>query len=306
MSKIDEPSEAQQPAYVGRFAPSPTGPLHFGSLVAALGSYLDARSQGGRWLLRSEDVDRPRVQPGACTAILETLASCGFAWDGPVWRQSERSARYASALERLRAAGVIYACGCTRREMADSTLAIDGARIYAGTCRHGLAPGKTARAWRVRTSAEPIVFFDRLQGRIAQSVEREVGDFVLLRADGQFAYQLAVVVDDAEQGVTDVVRGADLIDSTARQIYLQRLLGVPTPRYLHLPVALNAVGEKLAKQTNAAASDPADLPRAFAFLNHPLPAGMQGAAPEELLEWGRQNWDVSRLPRARAIVSAAD
>ena len=278
--------------YVGRFAPSPTGPLHFGSLVAAVASWLDARAARGRWIVRLEDLDRPRERKGAAEAILRSLDSLGLSWDGPVERQSARLERYRDALGRLERAGLTYWCGCTRKEMADSALAIDGSRIYPGTCRRGLAPGKTPRAVRVRTGPEPIAFVDRVQGALAQSVEREVGDFVLYRADGLFAYQLAVVVDDAEQGVTDVVRGADLLDSTPRQILLQRLLGLPTPRYLHVPVAVTAAGEKLSKQTGAREIGPGDLARALAFL---------GQEPVSDLSRAVERWDPARIPRARSL-----
>lgn len=287
--------------YIGRFAPSPTGPLHFGSLVAGLASWLDARAARGKWLLRMEDLDKPREQPGAADAILQQLDDLGLHWDGPVFHQSSRAAAYAAALQRLSTLGATYPCGCTRSEMADSALAIDGARIYPGTCRAGLAPGKAARATRVRTTSDPIEFVDRVQGRMVQWVEQEVGDFVLRRADGLIAYQLAVVVDDAEQGVTDVVRGADLLDSTARQICLQRLLGYATPRYLHVPIAVSAAGEKLSKQTGAQPIDRAQvaewLARALAFLGHPPPRGL---AARELLEWALANWDVARIPPLRA------
>lgn len=293
--------------YTGRFAPSPTGPLHFGSLIAALGSWLDARSARGAWLLRIEDLDRPREQPGAAAEIVSVLDACGLHWDGEMVVQSQRDELYHAALERLREGGATYACACTRREMADSAPAIDGARVYPGTCRAGLAPGRRERAVRVRTVDEPVVFLDRLFGRLVQSVGREVGDFVLWRADGLFAYQLAVVVDDAAQGVTDVVRGADLIDSTARQIHLQRLLGLPTPRYLHLPVAVNETGEKLAKQTHARPVDAAraglELVRALAFLGHAPPAEIANAPPRELLDWGVRNWDPTRIPKLRAVMS---
>ena len=289
----------------GRFAPSPTGPLHFGSLVAALASYLDARAQGAQWIVRMEDLDEPRTRPGAADAILATLEHCGFEWDGPVIFQSRRTELYRAAFERLIAAGAVYACSCTRKEIADSTLAIDGARVYPGTCRHGLAPGRTARAFRVRTDDATIEFADRLQGPIRQGVARETGDFVLLRADGFFAYQLAVVVDDAAQQVTDIVRGADLLDSTARQVHLQRLLGLATPTYLHLPVAVNADGEKISKQAGADATGAPDLPRAFAFLGHAVPAGIANAPAGELLAWGRANWDASRVPKVRAIRASA-
>lgn len=294
-------------AYVGRFAPSPTGPLHFGSLVAALASWLDARVAGGRWLLRMEDLDKPREQPGAADTILRQLEALGLTWDGRVMVQSRRDARYRAALHRLAREGVTYACGCTRREIADSALGIDGAHIYPGSCRQGLPPGKVARAIRVRTNPEPIRFLDRIQGECLQSVEREVGDFVVLRADGLFAYQLAVVVDDADQQITDVVRGADLIDSSARQILLQRHLGLATPRYAHVPVAVTAGGEKLSKQTGAAPIDAArgavEIARALLFLGHPPPLDL---SPFELLSWALAHWDIRRVPRVRAQPAPAD
>jgi glutamyl-Q tRNA(Asp) synthetase len=248
-------------SYTGRFAPSPTGPLHAGSLVAALASYLDARAQHGNWLVRIEDVDEGRTAPGADAAILATLRSLGMHWDGEVVWQSRRTHLYQQAFERL--AGHSYPCGCNRREIADSRLGIgaDGAAIYPGTCRHGLPPGKTVRSLRVRVppgehDADLVAFDDRRAGHVAQHLASEAGDFVLKRADGFWAYQLAVVVDDAEQGVTDVVRGADLLDSTPRQIYLQQLLELPTPHYWHVPVLRNAHGEKLSKQTGAPAIAP--------------------------------------------------
>jgi glutamyl-Q tRNA(Asp) synthetase len=286
--------------YVGRFAPSPTGALHFGSLLAALASWLDARRAGGRWLLRMEDLDAPRVMPGAVDVILRQLESFGLEWDGAVVHQSARLDLYRDAMARLEAQ--CYPCACTRKELEDSALAIDGARIYPGTCRGGLPEGKVPRAIRVRTGAEPIRFTDRVQGDIFQSVEKEIGDFVLRRADGFYAYQLTVVVDDAHQGVTDVVRGADLLDSTARQIHLQRLLGFATPRYLHLPVAANAAGEKLSKQTQAADACAADIPAALRFLGMLPPAGLM---PRELLPWAAAHWDPARIPRARSVPVAA-
>lgn len=274
--------------YVGRFAPSPTGPLHFGSLVAALASYLDARAARGRWVLRMDDLDLARNEPGAADAILRALERLGLEWDGPVLYQSARLARYREVLDDLARRGFTYPCGCTRKELEDSALAIDGARIYPGTCRRGLPLGKRARAVRLRTHDAPIAFHDAIQGWIEQRVEREVGDFVLLRADGVFAYQLAVAVDDVDQGISHVVRGADLLDSTARQIHLQRLLGARTPRYAHVPVAMSAAGEKLSKQTGARPLDLADpqaeLARARRFLGQ-----------------AEAGWDLSRVPRARAI-----
>jgi glutamyl-Q tRNA(Asp) synthetase len=274
--------------YVGRFAPSPTGPLHAGSLVAALASWLDARAHGGRWLVRIEDVDGPRCVAGMETTILAQLAACGLHPDEPPWRQSERSAVYADAAARLQAAGHAYPCGCTRREI-DEVLAArgfehqrDAERIYPGTCRNGLH-GKPARALRQRVPEGDIRWFDRRLGPQVQDVAREVGDFVLQRADGPWAYQLAVVVDDALQGVTDVVRGEDLADNTARQIVLQRLLGLPTPRYLHTPLVLAADGHKLSKQNGARALDlhePAAALRAAAAVLGlpPLPPGPDVAA----------------------------
>lgn len=258
-----------QSNYIGRFAPSPTGPLHAGSLVAAMASYLDARAHAGRWLVRIEDIDEERSVPGVAEGMLALLASLGMHWDGDVVWQSRRKHLYQAAAERLAAS--TYPCGCNRREIADSRLgfAPDGAAIYPGTCRHGLAPGKTMRSLRVRVpdpGSDLIAFDDRHAGHVAQQLATQSGDFVLKRADGFWAYQLAVVVDDAEQGVTDIVRGADLIDSTPRQIYLQHLLGVPTPRYLHVPVVRNANGEKLSKQTGAVAVAPGNAQDAVGTL----------------------------------------
>jgi glutamyl-Q tRNA(Asp) synthetase len=284
--------------YAGRFAPSPTGPLHFGSLVAALASWLDARAARGRWLVRMEDLDAPRQQQGAADLILRTLERFGLNWDAPVLYQSLRLRNYEAALEKLRLH--TYWCGCTRREISDSSLGIatDGARIYPGTCRAGLPPGKAARALRVKTGSEPVSFTDRVQGVQAQTLENDIGDFVVYRADGQFAYQLAVVVDDADQGITDVVRGADLLDSTARQIHLQRLLGYPTPRYLHVPAAVNAAGEKLSKQTGARPIDAAHREQAICKALRFL-----GQAPTTDLEEAIASWDATRIPRRRAIPS---
>lgn len=289
---------------VGRFAPSPTGPLHFGSLVAALGSYLEAKARGGRWLVRMEDVDAPRCKPEYAAAILRTLDAFGFAWDGAVTYQSRRTARYAAALERLKALDAAYPCACTRAGLTDAPgirMGVDGAPVYPGTCRAGLPPGKSPRAWRVRV-AGVVDFTDLIQGAQRQELEREVGDCVLLRADGYFAYQLAVVVDDAEQGIDHVVRGADLIHSTARQVFLQRLLGYPTPQYAHLPVAVDVTGAKLSKQTHAApvdARDPAAaLFAAARFLGQNPPRRLAGA---DFWQWAHENWRLERVPRVPAI-----
>ncbi len=259
--------------YRGRFAPSPTGPLHFGSLVSALASWLDARAHGGEWLVRIEDIDGPRTVPGAAEDILSTLDRFGMRADEPPVWQSERMARYQDALEQLKANGLVYPCGCTRKEIADSLLNVharNATLAYPGTCRSGLH-GKPARAWRLRVpdgDAAVIIFADRWQGPQTQNLATEVGDFVLKRADDQWAYQLAVVVDDADAGITHIVRGADLMDSTARQIYLQRCLDIPTPEYLHVPVVTNDQGEKLSKQNGATALD----------ANRPLDALIAAAA----------------------------
>ncbi|HTY99880.1 MAG TPA: tRNA glutamyl-Q(34) synthetase GluQRS [Rhodocyclaceae bacterium] len=288
-------------SYVGRFAPSPTGPLHFGSLVAALASCLEARRQNGRWLLRLEDVDEPRCQPKVADGMLRTLAACGFAWDGEVLVQSRRKERYREALETLQTAGLVYPCACTRRELADSALAPDGAHLYPGTCRAGLPPGRAPRALRLRVDEAVIRYDDAIQGPQRQALAGEVGDFVLLRADGYYAYQLAVVVDDADQGVTHVVRGADLLYSTPRQIFLQRCLGLATPAYGHLPVAVNAAGEKLSKQTGAPAIDPGRpepaLAGALAFLGQRPPADLGQAPLAEIWTWALAHWDLAKVPR---------
>lgn len=292
-------------AYRGRFAPSPSGPLHFGSLVAATGSFLEARTRHGEWLLRMEDVDAPRCSAAAAGEILRTLEACGFAWDGEVVWQSRRAEAYAAALARLKQAGRVFACACSRKELADSLVAPDGAAIYPGTCRPGLPPARAARAWRLRVGDARIEFDDAIQGRIGSDLGREAGDFILLRADGLFAYQLAVVVDDAAAGITDVVRGADLLASTARQIFLQQCLGLPTPRYAHLPVAVNAAGEKLSKQTRAAAVDIARpgpmLCAALEFLGQKPPAELCGANVAELWAWAAANWRLDRVPRGPAL-----
>jgi len=261
--------------YRGRFAPSPTGPLHFGSLVSAIASFLQARSQGGEWFVRIEDLDPPREQPGATDAILRTLEALGLQWDGPIWYQHQRHAEYEAALDRLANLGAVYPCVCSRREIADSSVrGIDGP-VYPGTCRDGPRADGTLRALRVRTEDRAIVFDDRWRGRIARSLARDYGDFVLRRADGLFAYQLAVVIDDAAQGITEVVRGEDLLESTPRQLHLQTLLGLPMPCYAHHPVVLNADGQKLSKQTRAEPIDTGSdvrplLRRALQFLGQPV------------------------------------
>jgi len=293
------------PAYRGRFAPSPTGHLHFGSLVAAVGSFLEARTRSGEWHLRMEDVDAPRCSMAAGSEILRALDACGFAWDGEVVWQSHRIEAYAAALERLKAAGRVFPCACTRKELADSGIAPDGATIYPGTCRHGLVAGREARAWRLRVGNARVSFDDAIQGPIVSDLANETGDFIVLRADGLFAYQLAVVVDDAEAGITHVVRGADLLASTPRQIFLQECLGVPTPDYAHLPVAVNAAGEKLSKQTRAAPVDcsrpgPA-LIAALEFLGQLPPPELCGATVSQIWTWAQVHWRIDQVPRGPAL-----
>jgi glutamyl-Q tRNA(Asp) synthetase len=295
--------------YCGRFAPSPTGRLHFGSLVAAVASYADARAHAGRWLLRMEDVDRTREVQGAADDILRTLDVFGFAWSGEVVYQSRRTALYERAIDRLRAAGAAYPCGCSRSAIAAAGRAGPEGPIYPGTCRYGMPPGGRERAVRVLTDDTPVVLHDAICGEVGQRIESEVGDFVVRRADGCFAYQLAVVVDDAEQGVTDVVRGGDLLGSTPRQVHLQRLLGLPTPRYAHVPLVLGADGRKLSKQDR---SRPVDrgaplqaLRAAWAFLGQ---SGTDAAqTPEEFWQLATLAWDLSKVPASKpppAVVEA--
>lgn len=298
----------KRPEYRGRFAPSPTGPLHFGSLVAALGSYLDAKYHHGNWLVRMEDLDTPRCVAGAADDILRTLEVYGLHWDGEVIYQSQRTSAYEHALQQLQDAGVAYPCCCTRKEIADSALhGIDGP-VYPGTCRNGVPAGRTARAWRVNThlpTTSPVSFIDRLQGRISQRVESDIGDFVVKRAVDLFAYQLAVVVDDAYQGITDVVRGADLLLSTPRQILLQQLLTLPTPHYLHLPIIVNAQGEKLSKQTLAEpirkAQVVATLFQALCHLQQLPHPQLAQASVNELLDSAIANWQPERLSGLQTV-----
>jgi len=288
------------PNYRGRFAPSPTGPLHFGSLVAAVGSYLAARSRQGQWLVRIENLDPPREVAGAAREILATLEALGMEWDGEVIYQSRRNEVYQAALAALEQQGLLYPCICSRKEIADSSISgIDGP-VYPGTCRGGLPAGRSSTALRVLTHDDPIEFRDTLRGLIRQQLASATGDFVLRRADGIYSYQLAVVVDDAAQGVTHVVRGADLLDSTPRQIYLQQLLSYPTPAYLHLPVVTNAQGEKLSKQTQAMAVDVsravAQLVEAVRFLGQTPPAELVESSIASFWQWALENWSPQKIP----------
>lgn len=288
--------------YTGRFAPSPTGLLHIGSLLTAVASYADARAHGGKWLIRMEDLDPPREMPGAASHILHTLEAFGFEWDGEVAYQSRRYALYEETLCRLKTAGLVYPCHCSRKDwQAGARRGADGF-VYNGRCRHpGQRPALQGKqpAWRIRVPDRIIGFSDGIVGGYAQNLARDIGDFVLLRADGYWAYQLAVVADDAEQGVTHIVRGQDLLVSTPRQIYLQQCLGVPTPQYAHLPLLTNAQGQKWSKQTLAPALDlnrrEQLLRQVFRYLK--LPEAPETDRPAELLDWTVAHWDMDKVPK---------
>jgi glutamyl-Q tRNA(Asp) synthetase len=296
-------------AYLGRFAPSPTGPLHFGSLVAALASWLDARAAGGRWLVRIEDLDRPRCVPGMADAILRQLDNYALTWDGTVLYQSARDAAYADALATLIGAARVYPCTCTRSQLAYARRNADGESIYPGTCRTIPADASQAHAWRVVTPEQALTCSDRIFGESSHALAHEVGDFIVKRADGLFAYQLAVVVDDAFQGITHVVRGADLLGNTPRQIWLQTLLGVPTPQYAHVPLVVNATGQKLSKQSRAAALPEHDqtrvLAEALGVLGHAPPPDLHAAPASELLAWARAHWRIEAVPTLPALANPA-
>lgn len=293
------------PAYIGRFAPSPTGLLHIGSLLTALASYADAKAHGGRWLVRMEDLDPPRETAGAASHILRTLEAFGFEWDGEVAYQSRRHALYREALGRLKAAGLVYPCYCSRKEwQAAAKMGADGF-VYNGKCgRADYRPSEQDSvkqpAWRLRVPDKTIAFHDAVVGRYAQNLARDIGDFVLLRADGFWAYQLAVVADDANQGITHIVRGQDLLVSTPRQIWLQRCLGFPTPHYAHLPLLVNRHGQKWSKQTLAPALDLAQreqlLRQVMGYLN--LPPAPATDRPSELLAWAVKHWDMAKVGKA--------
>ena len=288
--------------YIGRFAPSPTGPLHFGSLVAAVASYLEARAHNGRWLLRVEDIDPPREQPGATQLILDTLEAYGFEWDGEVIFQSASRPAHDTALEKLLARGLAYPCACSRKDLADAPRGPLGT-IYPGHCRDGC--DATEAAIRLRTNDEPISFIDRLQGEQTHCLERESGDFVIRRRDGLIAYQLAVVIDDALEGITEIVRGIDIMDSTPRQIWLQQLLGYPTPSYVHLPVITHPDGDKLSKLTGAPGI-PVDevrptLIRALAALQQTPPGELASARLTEIWHWANENWKLKALRGLTAV-----
>ena len=301
---------AQNHPVIGRFAPSPTGPLHLGSLVAALGSYLVAKSCGGSWQLRMEDLDLPRVVPGIAGDMLATLELLGFQWDGEVIYQSRRTEAYRAAAQELTRRGLAYPCGCTRSEIAQIASAPhEDGLVYPGLCRDGLPPLKVERALRVKVYDEVITFNDLIMGHYSQHLTASCGDFVIHRADGPYAYHLAVVVDDAAFGVNQVVRGADLLSSTPRQIYLQRLFGFATPSYGHLPLVTGPQGSKLSKRDHAVSlAAGCDLPRdggslllaALRFLGQAPPPTLEGAAPGEILHWGVASFDLSAVPRDSA------
>ena len=290
-------AESERP-YRGRFAPSPTGPLHFGSLVAAVGSFLDARARQGEWLVRIEDLDPPRERPGAAEQILRSLEALGLHWDGPVLRQSQRSAAYRAALEALTRLGLTRHCGCSRSALAalpENRAREPGEELFhPSQCLELPGDRAAGQALRLRVPDEEVTFDDRCQGRVSINVARTAGDFVLQRRDGLFAYQLAVVVDDADQGITDVVRGADLLGSTPRQLLLQRALGLPQPVYLHLPLAVDDRGRKLSKSEDAPAA-PGSRPAALIvavldFLRQRPPAELGRAGLEEVWRWGVAHW----------------
>lgn len=296
--------------YIGRFAPSPTGPLHFGSLIAAVASYAEAKKQHGHWLVRMEDLDKPREIKGAALDILKTLSSFGFEWDGEVLYQSQRAALYEAAFDALQKAGLIYPCSCSRKEIADSaSMGIEGA-VYPRTCQTHAVKPNVPLAWRVKTNDEILSFTDAIQiennqkvfnqNHFSQNLSKDIGDFVLKRADGLFAYQLAVVVDDAAQGITHIVRGADLLSSTPRQIYLQHLLNFKQPHYAHLPIAVNNAGEKLSKQTLAEPickeNAPALLYKTLQFLGQNPPVELASSTVQEAWDWTFKHWDLNKIP----------
>ena len=286
--------------YIGRFAPSPTGLLHIGSLLTALASYADARANRGKWLVRMEDLDPPREMPGAAAHILHTLEAFGFEWDGEVVWQSRRHSLYRDALGRLKEKGLLYPCYCSRKDwQAAAAQGADGF-VYNGRCRRPEDRPHTDKppAWRIRVNDETIGFDDGIVGHYAQNLARDIGDFVLLRADGFWAYQLAVVADDADQGITHIVRGQDLLVSTPRQIYLQRCLGFATPHYAHLPLLVNKHGQKWSKQTLAPALDENNkeqlLRQVLEYLN--LPPAPEVSRPQALLSWAIEHWQPHKIP----------
>lgn len=290
------------PVYTGRFAPAPTGPLHFGSVVTAVASFLQARSRDGRWLVRIEDLDSPRTVAGADRKILATLEALALDWDGPVIYQSQRGHAYEAGLRRLRDDAYLYACRCTRKELKS-------APIYPGTCRTAAVTDRNRHSLRIRVTNEEIEFADPVQGAIRQQLASEVGDFIVRRSDGLIAYHLAIVIDDAWQGVSEVLRGADLLDSTARQIFLQKSLGLPVPDYLHIPVALDRAGRKLSKQNRApAVTGNAPVPvwmAALEYLGQNPPQQLGEATLTEVKAWALANWSSRHIPKTEHLPAPA-
>ena len=288
--------------YRGRFAPSPTGPLHLGSLLTAVASFVHARHAGGEWLVRMEDLDRPRCRQAHADDILSPLERFGLWWDGDVLYQSRRDDAYSTALAAIEDLGLIYACTCRRRDLAVAAADAQDGPPYPGTCREASRSRSGHHALRVQTDEARVAFADEAQGYITQSIARDVGDFVLRRADGLYAYQLAVVVDDAFQAITHVVRGSDLLSSTPRQIYLQRLLGLPTPGYLHVPLLVDDRGEKISKQNHAEAIGDGRVGHTLAtclrLLGQSPPADLAAETGENVLDWAVEHWNAQRIPRA--------
>lgn len=293
-------------AYVGRFAPTPSGPLHFGSLVAALGSFLQARSRSGRWLLRVDDLDAPRVLPGSIEGILATLAAFGLHWDGEVIYQSQRYEAYREGLRKLQDTGLCFECGCSRKALVQ-TATRQGTEglIYPGTCRQQAPDPKRPHSMRMWVQGVTVPWHDQHFGPQLQNLEQDIGDFVVWRGDGVCSYHLSVALDEPDFGVTEVVRGSDLMASTPRQIWLMRLLGKRVPDYLHLPVAVNAQGEKWSKQTKAPALNAAmasvQLHKALEFLGQAPPTELKHAPCEELLGWACQHWNLDQVPKFSKI-----
>ena len=297
---------ADAKSYVGRFAPSPTGPLHLGSLYTALASFLDARARHGKWLLRIDDIDTPRNEPNAVGSILETLKAYGLDWDGAVYYESQHVADYEQALDQLQQKGLLFPCVCSRKMLAELPAAHAARDIYPGLCRSRTAiPSGQPCALRIRSDDREIIFEDRLQGAIRQNLAAEHGDFILKRKEGIVSYQLACVIDDHLQGITHVVRGFDLVDSTPKQIFLQHLLGLPTPSYLHVPIIIDIHGYKLSKQTLAEAvslqNTSAVMFKLLELLGQIPPVELERASCTELLDWGARNWNPAPLIKTHEI-----
>lgn len=290
--------------YRGRFAPSPTGPLHFGSLIAAVASYLQAKSSQGDWLVRMEDLDPPREVPGSADDILRTLEQHGLHWDESVLYQSQRHDAYLAAIHTLSQHNLTYHCNCSRKDISKQQHS-HGIFVYPGTCRDANREQVDQCSIRIKTESLEIGFDDNIQGYFSHNVGTYVGDFVLQRADGWFAYQLAVVIDDAEQEITEIVRGSDLLDNTSRQIFLQRVFGFEQPKYAHLPVATNASGEKLSKQTFAQpvsnTSPSANIMKTLEFLGQNPPAELASCELDNIWQWALEHWQMRMVPKVLKI-----